>query len=205
MNSNIVNGIDISKHTGLAMKAAKKEARNCSSSMGIDDLFQAAMMGINHAAKKFDHSLGLKFSTYASHWTRQYTQRESMNMSRTVRVPINIEFDRGQRKQFPKRKSLALDAEPEGVKTPESFLYDFMVGSGSLEECHGVKAERRSCVGALGKLGKRDQMVLEAYYVKEMSHREIGKAMGMSRRTGRVAVNDALSRARAVLTGRKTL
>ncbi|AUM00789.1 hypothetical protein B4966_11885 [Rhodocyclaceae bacterium] len=41
------------------------------SDLSLDDLFQEGVMGLMRAADKYDHTLGYKFSTYATWWIRQ--------------------------------------------------------------------------------------------------------------------------------------
>ena len=52
------------------------------------DLIQEGNTGLMRAIDKFDTSLGLKFSTYATWWIRQAVTRAVAEQSRTVRVPI---------------------------------------------------------------------------------------------------------------------
>ena len=40
------------------------------SDLSLDDLFQEGVMGLMRAADKYDHTLGYKFSTYATWWIR---------------------------------------------------------------------------------------------------------------------------------------
>lgn len=52
------------------------------------DLIQEGNTGLMRAIDKFDASLGLKFSTYATWWIRQAITRAVAEQSRTVRVPL---------------------------------------------------------------------------------------------------------------------
>lgn len=54
----------------------------------IDDLIQAARMGLMHAVHKFDRSKG-GFEAYLSEWTMQHCVRSIQNFGYTVRVPVH--------------------------------------------------------------------------------------------------------------------
>jgi len=55
------------------------------------DLVQEGNIGLMHAATKFDHRRGYKFSTYATWWIRQAIGRGIADQLRTVRLPVHIQ------------------------------------------------------------------------------------------------------------------
>lgn len=55
-----------------------------------EDLFQDGAIGMITAAKRFDISLGYKFSTYATHWIDQSITRKIENEGFTIRVPVHV-------------------------------------------------------------------------------------------------------------------
>lgn len=78
----------INANLRLVVSVAKKY--NGQTGISFLDLIQEGNMGLMHAAKKFDLSKGFKFSTYATHWIKQYIQRAIADQGRTIRVPVHI-------------------------------------------------------------------------------------------------------------------
>lgn len=60
--------------------------------MGIEfeDLISAGNEGLIIAVEKYDYTLGISFSSYASWWIRQYITRTIANNSRTIRIPVYV-------------------------------------------------------------------------------------------------------------------
>ena len=58
-------------------------------SMGLEDMMQEGLLGLERAIVKFDSTRGYKFSTYAFNWIRQSINRSLSSKSRTIRLPDN--------------------------------------------------------------------------------------------------------------------
>jgi RNA polymerase sigma factor (sigma-70 family) len=82
----------VEHHLGLVMHIAKRYARSYQGHhiLDLDDLYQEGVLGLMHAAEKFDARKGFRFSTYASYWIRWAIGQAIMNESRTMRLPTTI-------------------------------------------------------------------------------------------------------------------
>ena len=58
--------------------------------LSLLDLIQEGNMGLMHAVDLFDCEKNVKFSTYASHWIKQYITRAIITKTRTVSLPYVI-------------------------------------------------------------------------------------------------------------------
>jgi RNA polymerase primary sigma factor len=56
----------------------------------LSDLIQEGSLGLMHAASKFDHHRGRRFSTYATWWIRQAVMRAIADQARVIRVPAYV-------------------------------------------------------------------------------------------------------------------
>src|SRR5260370_2374301 len=84
--------IRVEDHLGLVMHLAKRYAGSYQRQhlLHLEDLYQERVLGLLHAAQKFDARKGFRFSTYATYWIRWAIGQAIMNESRTIRLPPTI-------------------------------------------------------------------------------------------------------------------
>jgi RNA polymerase sigma factor (sigma-70 family) len=82
----------VEHHLGLVVHLAKRYARSYQGHhiLDLDDLVQEGVLGLMHAAEKFDVHKGFRFSTYATYWIRWAIGQAIMHESRTIRLPTTI-------------------------------------------------------------------------------------------------------------------
>ncbi len=82
----------VEDHLGLVMHLAKRYAGSYHGQhlLDLEDLYQEGVLGLLHAAEKFDARKGFRFSTYATYWIRWAIGQAIMNESRTIRLPTTI-------------------------------------------------------------------------------------------------------------------
>lgn len=105
----------------LVTHLARKAMPRVGHGMQFDDVQQTGLIGLMRAVDKFDHTLGHKFSTYATWWIKQTISRTIDDEARVVRIPVHA-LDSARRLDTARRRgSLTWD---EAVADPSRLGAD---------------------------------------------------------------------------------
>lgn len=83
------------------------------SKLTFDDLFQEGLLGLIIGAEKYDHSLGYRFTTYATWWIRQAITRAISDKAEAIRVPVHVQEVMSKIRAYLKKNKLGLDEFPQ--------------------------------------------------------------------------------------------
>lgn len=120
--------------------------------MSLADLIQEGNLGLMHAVSRFDHTRGLRFSTYACWWIRHAIGRALADKSRTVRIPVHMLEAQAQLQKIHQKLSRELNRKPTAkelakaanmsVNKIEQMHHYLMGGSVSLDRPVGEHDDR---------------------------------------------------------------
>lgn len=127
----------------------------------LEDYYDVGMIGLCKAAKTFDNSKGSKFSTYACICIRN-----------TILMDI-----RDQKRQCD-YYSISLQTPVGGEK--DEILLEDTISDYELEVDILNKEEKMALIESIRKLDNDDKQMIDLYFWKEMTQKEIARYLKMS-------------------------
>ena len=213
----------------LAMAAVK---RYRGAPAEADDIVQQALMGLWHAANKYDRTMGVPFPSYAKWWCRAFAGGYAARYSCAVSVPKAAfaayhQRRRGDDGALARRHSgEALDAVGAALAGSSSldaeigrrglyreggwrdlFLKDTLVSESPMPDSGAVESSTAWAVGdAIGRLGARHaEIICRCFGVcgrEQEDMASIGRSMGISKERVRQLKEEAVSAIRQNVGGR---
>jgi RNA polymerase sigma factor (sigma-70 family) len=174
----------VREHEALARKVACKFVRQ-GQAMGLEfgDLMQHARIGLLRAARGFDPTRGVKFSSYAATAMQRHIRR-ALDEGGMVRVPS---WARQAGAEAPSVLSLDFPATEEGSDT----LGDLIVAEDDTQE---QAISRVACEQLLSTLKEKERLAVRLYVGEELSLRQVARVMRCTPQNVSITVKKALAK-----------
>ena len=171
----------------------------------VDDLIQAGMLGLIDAARSFDAAKGSNFEAFAYLRVRgamfdeirrlSYQPRSAVALNRAHsdsanelsaqlgRNPTQVElaeFMHKDAESLQQERSRAIRFDTSSIDAQPELVENLSADDSSRPDVQVEAAQFMEAVqDAITKLPERDQLVIQLYYVEEMTLREIGAVIGV--------------------------
>ncbi len=199
----------VERYAPLVKRIAHHMLARLPSSVQVEDLIQAGLVGLLEAARNYDGSKGASFETYAGirirgamiddvrrgDWAPRSVHRNARRIAEGISA-VEARLGRDASDQEVARElGVALDEYYTMLQdsvTSKLFSYDELVsGEDRPEEqipgdgenpYQGIQAEalRTALAREIGQLPERERLVLALYYDEELNLKEIGHILGVS-------------------------
>ncbi len=121
--------------------------------MQLHDLIQEGNMGLMKAVRKFDHTRGFKFSTYATWWIKQAITRAIADQARTIRIPLHMVETINKMVRIQRKLTQELRREP----TPQEIADDMGI---TVEKVMQIQKIAQEPVSLETPVGEEDDSTL---------------------------------------------
>lgn len=218
----------VTRYAPLVKRIAYHLLGRLPSSVLVDDLIQAGMIGLLDAAKHYDQTQGASFETYASirvrgamldelrrnDWAPKSVHRRARDLAeavrsveaRTGRDATDQEVAREMGLPLDEYHQILQDASTckvlsfEDIGSEQHNMADLMpdAGPGPVDQLQNQDFAS-SLAGAIEQLPERERLVVSLYYDEELNLKEIGAVLKVSESRVSQLLSQAHSRLRARL------
>jgi RNA polymerase primary sigma factor len=132
--------------------------------LSIDDLIQEGNLGLMEAARKFTADKDVKFITYAQFWIRKRLNLALCETGRTVRIPVNQEYEIYKRKMKGEEINLTNVEIDKPVGEDENNTLGDLILRTDFNDPFEFEDQERLLRRLLGKLKASDREIVELFY-----------------------------------------
>lgn len=219
---------EVEQHMPLVKKIAYHMRGRLPSSVMVDDLIQAGVVGLLEALQKYAQQQGASFETYASirirgamideirrgDWTPRSVHRKSREISRVIaelesslgRQPTDDEISNGLGITIAEYHQMLQDSQGASllsIDEPDHFeLAESQIVDDKDDNPLSLLAQDRfkqALVGYIDQLPDKEKLVMALYYDEELNLKEIGEVLGVSESRVSQIHSSAIKRLRAKL------
>jgi RNA polymerase sigma factor for flagellar operon FliA len=199
----------VTKHAPLVKRIAHHLLAKMPSSVQVEDLIQAGLVGLLEAARNYDNSKGASFETYAGirirgsmiddvrrgDWVPRSVHRNARRVSDAIQTVEARTGRDASDTEVAAELGVEIDEYYAMLKDSASsrlFSYDEITsGEDRVEEqiegnelnpldSYHASSFRSSLAEAISQLPERERLVLALYYDEELNLKEIGMVIGVS-------------------------
>lgn len=149
----------------------------------VDDLIMEGNLGLIEAARRFGPDKNVKFITYAQFWIRKYINTAIGEYGRTVRIPMNQEYDIYKKRMAGESINLSNVQLDKPVGDEGSNTVGDLVLKANFDCPFEKETQEAQLSAALSKLNEHDRRVIETYYGvgggEQLSAKEVAEELGM--------------------------
>lgn len=212
---------------GLVKRIAYHLISRLPSSVQVDDLIQAGMIGLIEASKHYDPTQGASFETYAgirvrgamldevrhADWSPRSLHRKLRQVTEVMREVENATGRDAKDVEVAERMGISLDefhaimrdassARLFSLDQAEEDGHPLNMGVDEAEPLAIMQQEgfQTALVKCIAELPEREQMIMSLYYNDELNLKEIGQVLDISESRVCQLHGQALSRIRAKLS-----
>ena len=132
--------------------------------LSIEDLIQEGNAGLIEAARKFTPDKDVKFITYAQFWIRKRLNLALCEYGRTVRLPVNQEYDIYKRKMLGEDVSLSNIALDKPIGEDGDNTLGDLICKTPFADPFESQEEKMMVKQLLSLLKESDRVIVELFY-----------------------------------------
>lgn len=214
----------VKQHAELVRRIAYHLVAKLPSSVEVDDLIQAGMLGLLEAASQYSADRGASFETFAGirirgamldslramDWTPRSVHRKARDLAKAIREIENQTGAEASASAIAQHMGISLDDYHQIVQDAASCQLA-SIDELETDEPAGVELDplravsdthfKKALVATIDSLPEREKLVMSLYYQDGLNLKEIGLVLGVTESRVSQLHGQAISRLKARLAG----